>query len=174
MLKNLLFYKLFIFNVLGALFMGVLYSQGYLQIFYKGDESGILYAITALFLYAMFGVFQRAFKLSVEINLSKELSNPYVLNHNAQKMLLKTEYLGSIRDWLTAMGIMGTVVGLAIMTTGIDVTNIESSFPNIFKGLSTAFYATLGGIFYATWLDINLRAIVTANSLLIKDTENVS
>lgn len=55
----------------------------------------------------------------------------------------------SVSNVLTALGILGTFVGVCIGLYYFDVNNIQESIPNLLNGLKTAFITSVVGMFFS-------------------------
>ena len=76
----------------------------------------------------------------------------------------KLSIFGSMTEWLTVLGLLGTVVGfriaLEVMTGLKDISLLVVFVQNISGGLMIAIDTTIVGICAALWLDINLKWVL--------------
>lgn len=164
MLKNLLIYRLVIFNSIACGLLFWSYDKGLLLPAFQTDKSYMTYAIVAMFVYGMFALFRRAWKTSQGLNA---LKNGQKINFNEIKNKAKFDHVVDIASYLVNLGLVGTVVGFLILFSGIDINNPD--FSDALPGLQTAFYTTLVGIGAWFWYSINLRMVQTAMTCLIED-----
>ncbi len=168
MLKNLLLYRMILFNLLGLAVLIVSFSQGWIQYVFKSDHSHITYVIAGLFIVGIVGTFHRASKVSKALNILKTGIPSPALREDVQKMPIKNGYLHTIMESLTAIGIAGTVIGMLIMMKDLDLANPDLG--QLVKNLGIAFMCTLVGVSTTVWTSFNVRMLDTATNLLIKDS----
>lgn len=171
MLKNLLVYRLALFNFVIALLAAFGLSQGWVQYVLFNDHSKLSYLILGVLAFGLVGTFHRALKVSKTLNLVKESPLTPTGVRDVQKMPIKNAYLHTVMDVLTGLAIVGTIVGLVLMTKQINVSDLTGSLPTVLSGVSVAFMATLSGIVSAMVLAVNVRMLDTATALLVKDSE---
>lgn len=91
----------------------------------------------------------------------------------------KLSIFGSITDWLTILGLLGTVVGfriaLEVMTDLKDIGLLVMFVQNISGGLMIAIDTTIVGICAAIWLDVNLKWILHPGAVqLVSEAVNIA
>lgn len=89
----------------------------------------------------------------------------------------KLSIFGSMTDWLTTLGLLGTVIGFRIaleaMTGLKDISLLVTFVQSISGGLMIAIDTTIVGIFAAIWLDVNLKWILRPGAVqLVNETVN--
>jgi hypothetical protein len=172
MLKNLLLYRLAIFNLAGFAFAGWAWQLGYIEAIYAGDESRITLMITALFAVGLASAWVRAQKVSRLLNLSKENRALVV---PGGKLLEKAAHLDDVVNWLVTLGLLGTVIGFAMALSGVDAESLASPAGvqkvagQLMAGMRIAINTTIVGAVFGLWLDVNRRMIRTATVSLAED-----
>lgn len=161
MLKNLLFYRLIIFNTLGFVALSVAYFLGYIDILMHHDPYGVSYSIAALLGVGIFGTLTRGWKISQSINLIKGGFN--IDRSSARKMVHKNKYIGAMAGWAVLIGLFGNALGLALALTDIDTA---------LQAAALAFGSTVAGILTALWLEVNFTMLDTATGILLEDVED--
>lgn len=168
MLKNLLIYRMTLFNIIVAALLVVGAFNGYTQLVFTSDHSHVTYVIAGLFLTGLLGCYARAFKVSSALNGLK--SGARLDRKDISKMPTKNAYLSTILNSLTGLGILGTVAGMYIMSNSVDLSS-DTAAQALLGNLGIAFMCTFAGIFTTIWLEFNVRMLDTATSLLVKDSE---
>ena len=89
----------------------------------------------------------------------------------------KLSIFGSTTDWLTTLGLLGTVIGfriaLEVMTGLKDIGLLATFVQNISGGLMIAIDTTIVGICAALWLDVNLKWILRPGAVqLVSEAVN--
>lgn len=182
MLKNLLLYRLAIFNT--CAFAGVAYAAqlGYVRQVFEGDVSHISYGIVVLFALGLVSTAIRAWKVSGMLNHTKEMMTFSALTRQTlgrdagfDKLLYKQAHIFDISEWLVLLGLAGNVIGFLIAFHGMDTSALGSAAGmqkiglQVLAGLGVAFYSTLAGTVCALWTSINYRMLDTATRCLIAD-----
>lgn len=168
MLKNLLIYRMTLFNIIMFVALGAGYSLGYTQLVFTSDHTYVTSVISALFLTGLVGCYNRAAKVSTALNALK--AGEKVLHADIAKMPIKNAYLSTILNSLTGLGILGTVAGMYIMSHNVDLA-ASNAAQTLLSNLGIAFMCTFAGIFTTIWLEFNVRMLDTATALLVKDSE---
>lgn len=168
MLKNLLVYRMTLFNIVVFALLGAGYFMGLTQLVFTSDHTYITSVISGLFLVGLFGCYNRAAKVAVSLNALK--SGEVVDRADVAKMPIKNAYLSTILNSLTGLGILGTVAGMYIMSNEVDLSSSGAS-ETLLHNLGIAFMCTFAGIFTTIWLEFNVRMLDTATALLVKDSE---
>lgn len=169
MLKNLLVMRMALLNIVLFALVGAAATQGWVQYVYQNDHSHLTYGITAFFLINLIGCFFRAQKTASALNQLKDHSyeDQMEFRRDVSKMPIKNAYLSHASSILTGLGICGTVIGMSLIATTIDPTNINVG--KLLSGVSVSFMCTLVAIGHAMWLELNVTMLNTATSLLVKD-----
>lgn len=88
----------------------------------------------------------------------------------------KLMWLNTVLFHLPALGLLGTVVGIAMSIEGSVYTNadniaqvVDKVFFQIMNGLSVAFYTTIVGMLFMIWLGINTKLIEVESMRLIEE-----
>lgn len=174
MLNFLLIYRITIINLIGAVCVAYAYSRGWVTIVLDGDSTGIVYLTVGLFLVGMTSLYIRAIKTSAGLNTLKK-GKP--LSIGGTKFLEKMAHLDDIPNWLTLLGLLGTVIGIMISLSGVDLNGLatpegtKKAIAVLMDGMRVAFCTTIVGSVLAFWFDINRRILKTASVLLVEDAK---
>lgn len=168
MLSNLLLYRFAILNGLaGALVIGLWWS-GHLVPVFTADESRLTFAIAGLFAVGWVWMVKEIVKASAALNRSKLYGERPGSNAGRDKDFAKIEWLGSVSEWLVALGLLGTVIGFSIALSGIDQAAVaradgaQSAVTTLMQGMRVALNTTLLGAALALWHEVNVRMLKTA------------
>lgn len=168
MLKNLLIFRLTIFNAIGVALIIWGLTTGYIQKLITGDTTGLPFVMMALFLVGMVSTFVRASKVGRGHNTLKGGGS-----FDASKMAIKNAHIGSIGSWLVTLGLIGNIVGFVVAVSNVDVTGGSDAalqaIGAMMEGMKIAFYNTLIGTALGLWVLINYQILTTATSLLEAD-----
>jgi len=159
-LKNLLFYRLVIFNVLGGCVLIMAYGMGIIDTLLSHDALGVVYGIGGLLSLGVIGSLMRGWKVSQMLNTIKA-NTKYVNPTDVRKMPHKNEYIRDMAGWSVLLGLLGNVLGLIVALSGGEEA--------LLAGVGTAFGSTAAGILVALWLEINFTMIRTATGLAIEE-----
>lgn len=184
MLRNLLIYRLVVFNVLVLVGVGLLGASGLVAPLFLGDGSYITYAILALFVATLASTSFRAVKVSRALNLWKTLRSGRIVSHRGLRIRRQTaklpEKIAHIKDaanWMVALGLIGTVVGFIAALSGVDPTAAMSAagtqklVSDLIHGMGIALNTTLVGAAASLWTEVNYRMLRTATANLVADVE---
>ena len=69
---------------------------------------------------------------------------------------------------LTGLGLIGTVLGLIIMTSNMGISGTSAALTTVTRGFSLAIYTTLVGLFFALWTMTN-NAVIGAQIAVEED-----
>ena len=69
---------------------------------------------------------------------------------------------------LTGLGLIGTVLGLIIMTSNMGISGTNAALVTVTRGFSLAIYTTLAGLFFALWTMTN-NAVIGAQMAIEED-----
>jgi hypothetical protein len=163
--------------IAGLIWAGI---KGYLGIVFGSETTGIGYGLVAVFVIAMIGFAQRAYKTSKALNDLKK-NPPWKPNDvAAQKMLarkimVKCSFISSVAVWLVTLGLIGNIVGFALAVNGLDLSGgpdtALTAIGQMIDGMKVAFFTTLIGTALGLWLAVNAHILHVANSLLMLDSE---
>lgn len=168
MLNHLLVYRWLIANALGWTLVGALVWSGHLLPAFETDPSKITFAIVALFLVGCVWTLKETIAVSVALNAAKRQGYEAASLAQADKALLKREWLEQISEWLVGLGLLGTIVGFSIALSGIDqgtvmqASGAQDAVGALMAGMRVALNTTLLGAALAIWHQVNLRMLKTA------------
>lgn len=163
-MRNLLIYRLTVFNTCAAAATFYAWQLGYVDQVFAGDVSHISYGIVALFVTGLISTFIRGVKVSKALNGGTA----------DKKLLVKQAHLFDISEWLVLLGLAGNVIGFLIAFHSIDSSSLNSAAGmqkigiQVLAGLGVAFYSTLAGTICALWTSVNYRMLDTAARLALK------
>lgn len=175
MLKNLLLYRMAIFNASLAGLMAWLASQGYVSLIFASDPTGISLGIVALFLIAMVSTCMQLWKITKDKNAVKAGTAP----SRDKKRGMKLERIDKMADTMSLLGIIGTVVGFIIAFSGIDPSSLLSAsgvganVAGMMKGMGIALYTTLTGAVLGGWTSWNHSMLKEQVDILQVDESRV-
>lgn len=185
MLQRLLFYRFLLFNTLVFVSLAVAEYYSWISNFVHNDKSYISLAIMLVFTGAIFYQGWRAWKTSKMIDVFKHAvkNNTVLTQYNVickydvdklsilrDKDLKKIDWMHYISNWLLFMGLIGTVVGFIVATSGIPASGIDdtdalnSILSYLISGVGIALYTTLAGSIAGLIVEINAAMIHTALS----------
>jgi hypothetical protein len=168
MFSNLLLYRFIIFNGLTIAVTAVLGWSGYLLPLFQNDQSRLTFVITALFLVGWLWSWRKAVQVSLGLNDVKRRGARPACEAQRDKELAKTEWLGTVSEWLVALGLLGTVVGFSMALSGVDqgglstAGGVQSAVAQLMQGMRVALNTTLLGASFALWHEVNIRMLKTA------------
>jgi hypothetical protein len=175
MLKNLLLYRLVVFNTCCAAASVYAYKLGYADRVFK-DASFIPYGILALFLVGLISTFHRGYKVSTSINEFKARTSaltgaltPYGARQ-VVKLEIKQSHIYAISDWLIYAALIGTAIGILVMV-GDPSATAEQQHAATSGGLNIALPATIMGFVFALWTSVNFQMLDTAVRIHILDVQ---
>lgn len=168
MLSNLLIYRFMIFNSLMIALAAALAWNGLIAPIFENDQSRLTLVIAALFVVGWLWSLKETVIVSLELNSSK-LNGPRPACYaRRDKDVAKIEWLGSLSEWLVALGLLGTVVGFSMALSGIDQGQVanangaQSAVAALMDGMRVALNTTLLGAALAIWHEVNIRMLRTA------------
>ncbi|OCP19374.1 MULTISPECIES: MotA/TolQ/ExbB proton channel family protein [unclassified Ensifer] len=168
MFSNLLLYRFIVFNCLMLAVTAALGWSGYFVPLFEGDSSRLTLVITALFLVGWLWSWRKAVRVSLDLNDVKRRGARPACEAQRDKELAKTEWLGTVSEWLVALGLLGTVVGFSMALTGVDqgglssAGGVQSAVAQLMLGMRVALNTTLLGAAFALWHEVNVRMLKTA------------
>lgn len=174
MLRNLLIYRIFIFNACATALFAWSFVKGYVQEIVVGDTSRITVAIAVLFAIGMWSIGVRTLKVSKALN---DLKSGKPVNPDGVKFIAKGEHIDDISNWLVTLGLLGTVVGFIMALASMDqnamstAQGVQQSIGQLVGGMKVAIYTTLVGGVFGLWLDVNRRILKTATLCMLADSE---
>jgi hypothetical protein len=168
MLTSLLIYRFVLANGLGVAICLALAWSGHLIPVFETDQSRLTFAIAGLFLVGWAWTLKEAISVSDSLDRSKAHGYRPASVAEADKAMLKVEWLESIPEWLVGLGLLGTVIGFSIALSGIDqssvmqATGAQNAVAALMSGMRVALNTTLLGAALAIWHQVNLRMLKTA------------
>ncbi|MDP1702573.1 MAG: hypothetical protein Q8L53_16670 [Aestuariivirga sp.] len=173
MLKNLLIYRLLIFNVLCGAGLAWAWQRGFVADMFLRDESRMTYVASILFFTGTVSLFWRSFKVGSALNRIKAGA---VLRINAAKFTEKNAHLDDIGDLIVTAGLTGTAIGVVIMLHSFnpeslsDPAKVVETATMLGNGIGTAFRSTI--VSAIVWMAhiVNLRMLKTATVLMLSDS----
>lgn len=175
MLKNLLIYRLVIFNILCGVGVVWAWQRGFVTDMFAHDGSRMTYAAAALFGAGTLSLFWRAFKISSILNRIKAGEMVQV---NSAKLIEKNAHLDDIGDLIVTIGLTGTAIGVVMMLHSFnpeslsDPSKVVETATMLGNGIGTAFRSTI--VSAIVWMVhiVNLRMLKTATVLMIADARD--
>jgi hypothetical protein len=166
-MRNLLVFRFILTNVLLACLAGALWLQGYVWPVIEGGAP-ITFGILALFGVGWMWCAKEIIVISAALNWNTANgARPAPIAH-ADKDIAKTEWLSSVGEWLVGLGLIGTVIGMAMALQGLPaVTDADGALravAHLGGGMSVAINTTLLGASLAIWHEVNVRLLKTAMS----------
>ncbi len=167
-------------NLFALSLLGIAYLNGWIELLLERDKTPISLSIAALHAFGLLLCFGRARRLNrafddIESNqgpaLTRYIKVAQVSASNAtegMKLILgrKLGWIKAILTILPTMGLLGTVVGIAmaldgsVVEPGADITEVvRRQYSTMTAGLSVAFYTTIVGVITMLWLFINLKLL---------------
>lgn len=174
MLNHLLLYRIIIVNAVGAVLLAYAWQKGWVTTLFDGDSTGLCYAMTGLFLIFLVSLSIRATKVSGLLNRSKKagFTPRYV---NKAKFMAKQTHLGAIPNWIALLGLIGTVVGIAMALLAVDpeamasTDGMRTAIGGLIEGIQIALYTTIVGSVLGLWASINWQILRTATVSALED-----
>ena len=174
MLKNLLIYRLVIFNVLCGAGLAWAWQRGFVADMFLRDESRMTYVATALFLLGTLSLFFRSAKVSHALNRIKSGAPVRI---NAAKFTEKNAHLDDVGDLIVTAGLAGTAIGVVMMLHSFnaeslsDPSKVVETATMLGNGIGTAFRSTI--VSAIAWMAhiVNLRMLKTATVLMLEDSK---
>ena len=167
-MRNLLAYRFILANTLGAALAVALAWSGHLLPVFHTDQSRLTLAIAALFLIGWGWCLKEVLIVSGSLNRSKRLGYRPATAAQADKALLKVEWMETVSEWLVGLGLLGTVVGFSTAMSGIDQSSVmqaagaQNAVAALMQGMRVALNTTLLGAALAIWHQVNMRMLRTA------------
>lgn len=174
MLRNLLIYRMAIFNACAFACVGWAWQRGYVESVFSGDVSRLSYVIVGLFLIGLVSCFNRAAKVSRLLNRVKA---GIPVSFNGPKLVEKSAHIAFISSACITLGLLGTVIGFSVALSGVTESSLSSAggvqevASHLMTGMRIAINTTLVGGFAALWLDICMRMLQTATVSVIEDAK---
>lgn len=172
MLNSLLIYRLIIINLIGLIGLGYAAWTGWVTYIVTGDSSHLVYVMAAMFVLFLVSLFIRASKVSHVLDRHKA---GQTVGISGTKFLEKNAHLDDFPTWITLMGLLGNVIGVAIALNAIhpadlaDAASTQQAMSRLMDGMHVAFTTTIAGCVLAFWAEVNRRVLKTATVLMVED-----
>jgi membrane associated rhomboid family serine protease len=164
---NHLIYRLIIFDAcaLAALIWGSM--AGLVWPLFQQDTSFISVAIVAVFLLGKASLFGRCAKVSAAKNSQKAGEK---LRLKPDSFLAKSEHLSDMVEAVAILGLVGTLIGLAMVIQSLDpAVDYATAIDHIKDGGSIAVNTSIVGAVAGLWLNVGRRMLNTATVTAISD-----
>lgn len=152
MRKNLLFYRIVIFNVLALVGVAVAYQYDLLTAVLETDISHVTEVILGLVAFGIIASLKRGWNISQDINTWENktmLEFPvYRSTHPANN-----KFLLNLAEAMVILGVIGNCIGFRVALSSQDA---------LISGASTGFGASIFGLAAALWMLINYWTLETA------------
>lgn len=177
MLKNLLVYRLVLFNLLCAIALGWAWQKGIVLGLFLKDSSYMTYVAVVLFGLGLISTFSRAIKVSTLLN---KLKRRHALAISGPKLLEKNAHIEDIGNLIVTAGLVGTAMGVVMMLDSFDAgslsdpSKVVETAAMLSEGVGTAFRSTL--VSAVVWMvhAVNYRMLRTASVMLVEDAKGTS
>ena len=171
-MSNLLLYRFILTNTLLACLAVTLWLQGYVWPVIEGGAP-ITYGILALFAVGWIWCLKEVLVISSALNWNDTNGARPASGAEADKDVAKTEWLSSVGEWLVGLGLIGTVVGMAMALAGLPaVTDADGALravAHLGGGMAVAINTTLLGASLAIWHEVNVRMLRTGMAVYWSD-----
>lgn len=167
MLKNLLMYRLLIWNAVAASVVVWAWIKGHLGLIFSGDAAVFGGIMTVVFACGVVSLFVRASKVSQGLNDLKA-----GLPVNATKFAIKNAHIGYTGVVIATIGLIGNLAGMVMAVHGFSSLEAQASADRMALGMEVAFNTTLISLSLAVWTGINFQMLKTATSLLMVDARD--
>ena len=171
-LRNLLVYRLAIFNILCLVAFAWAWQRGFVADMYLPDRSYMTYAASVMFVIGTASAFARAIKISGLLNRLKS-GDP--IDINGPKTIEKQAHLDDIGSLIVTIGLTGTAIGVVMMLHSFqagsltDPAKVAETAAMLGEGVGTAFRSTIVSAIAWMWHVVNIRMLKTATVALIED-----
>lgn len=177
MFRNHLLYRLLIFDVCAtaALVWGT--AAGFVWPMFETDTSRISFIIVAVFLIGKASLFQRVIKVSRLKNDIKGVSGmptgkrwDLLSSIKSASFVAKQEHLMDFVEAVAILGLVGTLIGLAMVIQSLDPTaDYAAAIEQIKTGGSIAVNTSIVGAIAGLWLNVGRRMLLTATTTMLAD-----
>ncbi len=174
MLKNLLIYRLMIFNILCGAALVWAWQRGFVADMFLHDASYMTYIAMVLYAGGTLSLLWRAIKVSSALNRIKTGAS---LRINAAKFIEKNAHLDDVADLIVVVGLIGTAIGVVIMLHSFnpeslsDPSKVVETATMLGNGIGTAFRSTIVSAMVWCVHIVNLRMLKTSTVLMIEDSK---
>jgi hypothetical protein len=167
MFRNHLLYRIIIFDAcaVAALIWGGM--AGLVWPMFEMDTSRISFVIVAVFLIGKASLFGRCAKVSGAKNGQKAGEK---LRLKPDSFMAKSEHLSDMVEAVAILGLVGTLIGLAMVIQSLDpAADYATSIDHIKEGGSIAVNTSIVGAVAGLWLNVGRRMLHTASITMISD-----
>jgi hypothetical protein len=167
MFKNHLLYRLIIFDAcaIAALVWGTV--AGFVWPMFSTDTSRISVLIVVVFLAGKVSLFGRCAKVSAAKNSQKAGEK---LRLKPDSFMAKSEHLSDMVEAVAILGLVGTLIGLAMVIQSLDPSaDYAAAIDHIKEGGSIAVNTSIVGAIAGLWLNVGRRMLHTATVTAISD-----
>jgi len=189
-----LLFRLVLFNIGALALLGAAFGQGWAQLVFSSDSTGLTYVIAAVFAVGLVFSLMRGRKISCEIECARKdhscddtWSGDYLRGVIGRSAGARAIYASALRvqvgariapvrqfsSTLVMLGLIGTVVGFILALSGIgasmasDVSAVSNMISRLIAGMSVALYTTLEGAILSLWLTVNYQFLSAGAANLV-------
>lgn len=188
-LRGGLLFRLSLFNLGALALLGAAFGEGWGQMVFAADSTGLTWVIAAVFALGLALSFVKARRVAGEIDLAEKgragpgswtgdyrastagrgagarsISATALKARVAAAILPVRHVAGS----LVILGLIGTVLGFIMALSGVsagaatDVSQVGAMVTRLIAGMSVALYTTLEGAVLSLWLTVNHQILAAA------------
>lgn len=158
-MKNLLLYKLILFNALILAWgLGASGVSDRIATTFAADSTGITYLIVGFFVLTFIGLLFSAWNLNKRMNLYVSGNTPDI--YRGKLLAEDLEWVAYAGGWMLFLGIIGTLLGLQISLEGVNTGNmtidgVKTLAVKMIQGLRIELSATIVGAAFCLWTEMN-------------------
>jgi len=194
-IKLLLFYRWLCVNLFGLAFLTVSFFNGWLNLIFSSDSTGIVYILFVIFTWGLALCGYKLWNINKDLNYIKE-GNPFkcfeckeyyrlinvkksidgsLIDSLKLKLFSKLTFIRYLAGILVILGLVGTVIGFIIALSGVDpkvTSDISAIGPMVsllIQGMYVALYTTLVGAILNIWLMLNYQLLAMSMTKLVTD-----
>lgn len=192
--RYLLLLRFALFNLAALALLAAAWNQGWIDRVAAADETGLSFAIFAVFAVGLGLAAAKVWRVSSELNCLRDAaackgswaksylaeiqgrsagSRAIMASALRTKVASRITVVRNIANSLVLLGLIGTVLGFIIALSGVDpatasdVTAISPMVTRLLSGMSVALYTTLVGALLNLWLTINFQLLATGAAALV-------
>jgi hypothetical protein len=165
--NNHLLYRLIIFDAcaLAALIWGSM--AGLVWPMFETDTSRISFIIVAVFLLGKASLLGRCAKVSAAKNSQKAGEK---MRLKPDSFMAKSEHLSDMVEAVAILGLVGTLIGLAMVIQSLDPSeDYATAIQHVKEGGSVAVNTSIVGAVAGMWLNAGRRMLHTATVTMVAD-----
>jgi hypothetical protein len=158
-MKNLLLYKMILFNSLIAAWgIGTSSISERIATTFAADSTGISYLIVGFFLVTFVGTMFSAWNVNRRMNMYSRGEIPDIYRGNLWTDDI--EWIAYAGGWMLFLGLIGTLLGLQISLEGVNTGNmtiegVKTLAVKMIQGLRIELSATIVGAAACMWTEMN-------------------